>query len=145
MLAKFFTMYLRVKREIWNNRSPLTSVHQAREFALSFMYLWRATIAACSFSFSAWVIPRNCHAYKKQLRSTLQEESDSLLCFRFLNAEQPVSGARVLEKGKMSPAFFYSKTLLTPGSRSSVFILLWPMETFEYPRFHDIRCLKTKR
>jgi hypothetical protein len=32
------------------------------------MYLWRATIAACSFSFSAWVIPRNCHACENKTK-----------------------------------------------------------------------------
>lgn len=137
-------MYLRVK-------DKTHGVRPAQDFALSFIYLWRATIAACSFSFSAWVIPRNCQAYKKQLRSTLQEEADSLLCFRSLHAEQPVSDARVLQKGKRSQAFLYAKALRTSGSRSSaitdkfsVFTLLRPTETFECLRFHGVRVLQLK-
>lgn len=29
-------------------------------------YLWRETIAACSFSFSAWVVPNTCQACREK-------------------------------------------------------------------------------
>jgi len=45
-------------------RPPLPNTHQTPYLAIIIIYLWRATMAACSFSFSACVMPRNCQACK---------------------------------------------------------------------------------
>lgn len=45
-------------------RSPLPNTHSTPYLVVIFIYLWSATMAACSFSFSACVMPRNCQACK---------------------------------------------------------------------------------
>lgn len=49
-----------------NVAASLKSIRDRQSSAINTVYLWRATMAPCSFSFSACVMPRNCQACKKK-------------------------------------------------------------------------------